>query len=85
MKLTLVAIKDTKIGAFQQPACVAALGAAIRAFEDATTNPAKDTDISRHPTDFELWKIGIYDDETGLIEQDTMPQFIQGGNSHVQK
>lgn len=83
MKLTLVAIKDTKIGAYQQPACVAALGAAIRAFEDATSNPEKNSDISRHPADFELWKLGEYDDATGIITQENCPQFIQGGKDHV--
>lgn len=84
MILKLVAIKDVKVGAFQQPACVAAVGAAERAFSDAVSNPNKDTDISRHPEDFELYILGEFNDENGAINAYTTPTFLMGGKN-VQK
>lgn len=79
MIVTLVAIKDVKVGAFQQPVATAAIGGAVRAFEDACKEPGKNTDMSRHPADFELYKLGTFNDETGRIECLDTPQFICGG------
>lgn len=84
MKLHLVAIRDIKVGAYQQPACVAAIGGAERAFSDAVNNQERNTDISRHPEDFELYILGTFDDETGRIETKEQPQFVMGG-SNAQK
>lgn len=79
MKLLIVALKDVKVGAFQMPQCVAALGAAVRGFEDATKDPAKNTDLSRHPADFELYELGTYNDENASFELHATPKFIVGG------
>lgn len=81
MKLKIVTLRDIKIGAYQQPVYVAAVGAAIRGFEDAINNKEKNTDISRHPADFELYLLGEFDDETGKFNLLDQPQFIMGGNN----
>lgn len=44
-----------------------AAGIAVRGFQDA----AKDnkTTISQHPEDFDLYQLGTFDEQTGLVEQ----------------
>lgn len=81
MILKLVTLKDIKTGAYQAPTAVAHLGAAIRAFEDGIKSPNKDTDIARHPEDFELYELGTYNDENGKIDTHETPKFIMGGTN----
>ena len=64
MKLNMVAVRDRAANAFQQPFYVAALGQAIRAFQDGIN---RDEQMKNHPDDFDLYHLGYYDDETGLF------------------
>lgn len=84
MKTKLVCIRDIKVGAYGQPVNVPSIGAAIRSFEDAC-KPGAETDVSKHPTDFELYHLGDYDDQTGNIEVNEKPIFLTKGETHVQK
>ncbi|AXH76852.1 MAG: nonstructural protein [Microviridae sp.] len=81
MKLVMVTIRDIKIGLYQPPYAVVAIGAAARAFQDACENEERNTDIARHPQDFELYKLGEYDQETGKFDLLPSPEFIMGGKN----
>jgi len=43
------------------------VGTGIRAFSDAIMNPNRDSDISRHPDDFDLYLLGDFNVHTGVI------------------
>lgn len=78
----IMAVKDAKIGNFQQPFTSPSVGVAARSFQDAIENKNQDTDISRHPTDFSLWKIAEFNDETGEITANK-PTHIMTGAANV--
>ena len=61
----IYAIKDQAIEAFSQPFFVQAQGQAVRMFMDETKN--EQSQINRHPADFELWYIGEFDEQTGTV------------------
>ena len=61
----IYAIKDQAIEAFSQPFFVQAQGQAVRMFMDESKN--EQSQINRHPEDFELWYIGEFDEQTGQI------------------
>ena len=82
MKSKMVCIRDIKIGAYGQPVTVPSIGAAIRSFEDAQ-KPGADSDVSKHPEDFELYHLGDYDDEKGEIVVNDKPIFLTRGVTHV--
>ena len=61
----IYAIKDQAIEAFSQPFFVQAQGQAVRMFMDESKN--EQSQINRHPADFELWYVGEFDEQTGTI------------------
>lgn len=68
MKLYIVAVFDQAIEAFGRPFTVVHAGQAVRSFIDETKNP--DSEIAKHPADFELWQLGHLDDASGDLIQD---------------
>jgi len=57
---------DAKIKTFNLPFYQQHVGQAMRMWQDATNN--SETTVSRHPSDFVLYQIATFDDETGLTE-----------------
>ena len=82
MKLQIMCVRDIKVGAYQTPFYAATIGAGERSFSDAINNPNKDSDMSKHPTDFELYLLGIYDDDTGKFDTHE-PKFITNGAANA--
>lgn len=68
MKLTIVAVRDTRVEAFMQPNTMRHAGAAIRGFQDEANREDPQNMIYNHPEDFELWQLGTFDEETGMFE-----------------
>jgi len=62
----LVALYDRATEAFAPVMTVHTRGEAIRSFRNECQN--KQSPIAQHPTDYELWQIGQYNDQTGEIE-----------------
>lgn len=66
MKLQVVAVADRALQAFNRPICVQALGLAVRSFQDEVNNTS--SELSKHPEDYELHHLGVFDDQTGAFE-----------------
>lgn len=66
MRLEIVAIFDQALGAFTRPAFVPSLGVAVRGFQDEVNRA--DGEMMRHPNDYSLHHLGVYDDTTGQFE-----------------
>jgi hypothetical protein len=77
MKMQIISVRDIKVGQYQRPIACESKGVAIRAFMDACA-PGNPSDISKHPRDFELWKVGEFDSETGTLTGCT-PEHITSG------
>lgn len=69
MKLIICTIYDMAVQSHGQPFFARANGEAIRIFVDEVNNPG--SRINKHPSDFELYKIGTYEDFDAAIT--TMP------------
>jgi hypothetical protein len=67
MLVHLVAVFDSATQAYMRPFHCQAVGQAMRSFLDEVNNASKESDLSRHPDDFALFKIGEFDDSSGLI------------------
>lgn len=66
MKLNIYAVHDNKVKAYGTPFFQITDGQAIRAFQD-NVNSTTESQITKHPEDFTLFKLGEYDDQTGII------------------
>lgn len=62
-KLGVFAIRDRAIDAFMNPFCAPSNGMAIRSFSDEVNRD--DSPMNKHPDDYELYKLGVWDQDTG--------------------
>lgn len=67
MQLVIVSVKDTAAQAFGRPIFVPAVAVAIRSLRDEVNRKDSSDDLARHPEDFELYELGIFDDQAGTI------------------
>ena len=65
MKLNIYAIFDTASGLYLRPMFAQADGEALRAFSDAILDA--ESELGKHPEDYSIHRLGIYDDNTGKI------------------
>lgn len=75
MKYPIYSYRDLKVG-YAPPQCDQSDQAAIRGFSFAINN--HDSMMNFSPKDFDLYKVGIFDTETGQIESCT-PDMIASG------
>ena len=66
MRLNAYAIYDVKAAMYQRPFFAVRDGEATRAFVDAVAT--KDHPLGQHPEDYTLFRIGAFNDESGLLE-----------------
>ncbi len=60
MKLNIYTIFDTAAGAYMRPFFMQSDGQAMRMFKDMAQDA--EHEIGKHPEDYSLFRIGIYDD-----------------------
>jgi hypothetical protein len=66
MLVNIYSVFDHAAKAFVKPFFVHNDGLAIRAFQD-NVNAQDDNNIAKHPDQFVLYCLGVYDDVTGVI------------------
>lgn len=77
----LVAILDNAIEAFGPIMEVRANGEGIRMFIDEANRP--ESSIHKHPADYDLYKIGMWDETTGELQAMMPPERIARAVDHV--
>lgn len=83
MILKVFAIRDAKVEAFLQPFFSPTTPAAIRSVSDAVNDPQHQ--FAKHVSDYSLWELGEFDDQTGLIVPTEMSRPIVPCNELVHK
>lgn len=73
MKLKIFCIYDEKAKAYAQPFYMSNDGQALRAFGDLVND--KNSQLNKHPIDYSIWKMGEYDDNSGMFECEK-PEFL---------
>ena len=63
--LTIVAVKDRAVDAYNRPFYVPTIGAAIRSFTDEVNR--KESEMQAHPEDYDLYDMGTFCDQTGTF------------------
>lgn len=79
MKLTLCTVKDRAADAFGRPMFVRSIGEAIRSFSDEVNRKADDNQLYNHSDDFDLFELGEFDDNTGLMSLHDQPKLVSLG------
>lgn len=63
-----VAVRDTATETFGRPFYVARPAEAVRTFGREINSGEPNSLLAAHPSDFELYQLAIWDDETGTFE-----------------
>lgn len=79
----IVAVHDRALDAFLPPWTTPATGAAIRAFQDAINDPQ--SPMQKHPDDYDLYQLAVYNDGTGRITPLDEPKQIAIGKQLTSK
>lgn len=74
MILRLFALRDVKAGVYQVPFAFANDAVALRAVKDMLEDAREG--IGRHASDYEVFCVGLYDQETGSITGLDKPEFV---------
>ena len=77
MKLKVCSVRDSALDAFSRPFFVPTNAMAIRGFRDQANQP--ETEIFKHPMDYELFELGEFDEETGKFENLPAPRSLGRG------
>lgn len=65
MKLNAYTVYDAKTLVYGVPFFAPTDGSAIRSMQELSND--LNTTVGRHPTDFSLWCLGTYDDQSGAL------------------
>jgi hypothetical protein len=77
----ICSVKDRAADAFGRPLFVPSVGLAIRSFSDEVNRVADDNQMHHHSDDFDLFELGTFDDNTGIIECHPQPKLLSLGKS----
>ena len=81
MKKGLFAVYDSSANLYDNPFVAVNKAVAVRSFGQACQDPK--TPMNQFPKEFRLTIIGIYDDETGVIEA-KVPEVIATAEEYVE-
>lgn len=76
MKKVILCVKDTAARVFGTPFVVQAAAQGVRGLRDEVNSSEAKSDLARHPDDFELYEIGSFDEDSGLIEATPEPILV---------
>lgn len=79
MRINAYSIYDTASGVYMRPFFLEADGQAIRAFSDMAVDA--EHDIGRHPEDYSLCRIGIFDNNKGQFTPEDVLTLITGNEA----
>jgi hypothetical protein len=69
MKINVYAIYDVAAAIYKSPFMMRTDGEALRGFMDLSVSG--ENEIGKHPEQFQLFKIGVFDDGSGLYSSNT--------------
>lgn len=74
--LIVLSVRDRAINTYGVPIHVVAVGAGLRSFMDECQRP--ESPFCAHPDDYDLYRLGTFDDQTGLFNSEN-PQMLLTG------
>ena len=70
----VISVKDRAIDAYNRPAFVPTTAVALRGFTDECNKT--DSELHQHPEDYDLYELGVWDDQTGMCQMLEVPRVI---------
>ena len=77
-RLRICSVHDVKAEAWTTPMFFQSNAQAVRSFGDAVKD--KSSDFGKHPEDYHLYAIGVFDQDEGVVEGHEAVHLIHGAN-----
>lgn len=69
--MIICAVYDAKMAEYMNPFAAKTPGSAIRAFADEAKR--EDSQVARHPEDFTLYQVAVFDEVSGRVTEELQP------------
>lgn len=73
---SIFCVKDRATDVFLNIFTEQTANAAIRAFGDAVNSQGSDNGFNKHPDDFDLYLLGSFDEDSGVIVPESPPSVV---------
>lgn len=84
LTMVIIAVRDRSADAYMTPFFAGSVGMAIRSFSDEVNRASPDNILNRHPEDFDLFQLGIFNVQSGeVFASEDMPRQIAIGKDCV--
>lgn len=84
MELVICAIRDVKLNSFGRPMFFNTLAQGVRSFKDEVLSKSQDNILNKHPEDFALYLVGVYEDSTCGFNLKPQPELVVQASSLVE-
>lgn len=84
MEYSVFAVRDTCAEVWLMPWFFRSTGECVRSLTDAVNRSKEDNQFYQHPEHYQLYFLGLYDDDNGLFETEP-PKFVVDCQSLVNK
>lgn len=78
-------VRDVCVDAYLLPMFFQNRAAAVRALGDAVNKPKEDNQFYQHPEHYQLYEIGVFDDQIGMVVPHVAPEFVVDCQSLVRQ
>lgn len=72
----VVSLRDSAARLYGTPFFVQHAAQAVRSLRDEVNSKDSKSDVNQHPSDFELYELGSYDEDTGMVVCHASPVLI---------
>ena len=76
MKHVVLSVFDEAAGVFGRPMALVSVATGIRSFTDEVNRASADNAMFNHPSDFKLFHLGEFDDNTGQMVSFQSPELV---------
>lgn len=73
---TIVSLKDTAARIYGMPFSVQAPAQAVRSLQDEVNSQTSTSDVHNHPSDFELYEIASFNEDSGILVPHPLPLLL---------
>lgn len=85
MKTIIISIRDIVANAYSTPTYHQSKGSALRAFGNEVNRADENNTIYKHPSDYEIYALGTFDDEKAEFELYSKPEQLGLARDYVIK
>lgn len=79
MLFIVMTIRDRAVDTYMSPMFARSENEATRQFNDAINNNDTQNPLYKHPEDYDLYRLGTYDDQTGEFHNEPRPHMVITG------